>query len=382
MKKRVISLLLIFSIVIPMNYVTYCYAADSPENNPQISINQVDSRDKLANPSLIKEGTLEHTTKPCEKKLDTNHFGMINNLKSSTQAVKNFVIKHRYKILALLTIFAGTYLAFKNYDHFLNNNPTVNNIFTSSINSAPKVDLSVDDTSTKSAVPLPEVNIKVDDKFTSSVDSSPTVSTADDTFKISADPTPEINPDDIVEMVKADDHINNIPIVMNIDNNGARPATVTIASACKNASPETSYNFNILVPHDFLDENQKILFENCDTYKNCKMNITKVSTADEFSNPFTSDNIPKAAYYRLLSPQLLNNKDKVLYLDNDLVINNDLSNLFNIDLKSNYAAGVKDVEVACDNNYYKYTYPSKYGVRTSEGYINSGVLLMNLKKMR
>lgn len=329
MKKRIISLLLMFSMFISIGFLNSCYAVDGIENNSKIVTSQEDSLDKLENSSLIKESTLEQTTKPCEEKLDTNHFDIINKLKNGAKAVKNFVIKHRYKILALLTVCAGTYLAYKNYAHFLHNDPT-----------------------------------------------------ADDTSTNFADSLPKNNPDDIVEMVKAEDHTSNIPIVMNIDNNGTGPSAVTISSICKNAKPETSYKFNMLVPNDFSDKNKENLFQTCNSFKNCEINIIKVNPEDEFKNPYTSDNIPKVAYFRLLSPQLLKDKNKVLYLDNDLIINNDLSDLFNIDLKSNYVSGVKDVAIACDNNYYKYYYKSKYGVKTGDGYINSGVLLMNLKKMR
>lgn len=67
-------------------------------------------------------------------------------------------------------------------------------------------------------------------------------------------------------------------------------------------------------------------------------------------------------------------EDKVLYLDTDTIVRGDISHLWDIDITDYYVAGVKDYGVIDCDYLQKYDYKGKY--------INSGVVLFNLKKMR
>lgn len=80
-----------------------------------------------------------------------------------------------------------------------------------------------------------------------------------------------------------------------------------------------------------------------------------------------------SALFKFLLPDILPGLDKVLYLDGDLICKTDLTELFSTDLGDNYAAAVPD----SGQIYYKHAY-----VKRVMKYINSGVMLLNLKKMR
>lgn len=80
-----------------------------------------------------------------------------------------------------------------------------------------------------------------------------------------------------------------------------------------------------------------------------------------------------SAYARLFLARYID-KDTVLYLDGDSVIQGKLTPLFNIDLTEYYFAAVQDTVGP--------TYRKKVGIINSEKYINSGVTLINLKKWR
>lgn len=87
-----------------------------------------------------------------------------------------------------------------------------------------------------------------------------------------------------------------------------------------------------------------------------------------------SDQTP---FYRLFLPELLN-EDKCLYLDVDIAINGDLTDLFTTDLGDSYIMGVTD-RLWLNDDFYdqmkKYEIPFGY-------YVCAGVLMMNLKKLR
>ena len=70
---------------------------------------------------------------------------------------------------------------------------------------------------------------------------------------------------------------------------------------------------------------------------------------------------------------LLPNEDKVIYLDLDVIIEKDISELWDIDMTNHEIAGVIDSHVG-DFNYAYIKHPEKY--------INSGSIVMNLKLMR
>lgn len=84
---------------------------------------------------------------------------------------------------------------------------------------------------------------------------------------------------------------------------------------------------------------------------------------------------PKSAFSRLYAGDLLpNNVKEILYLDCDTVISGSLAELDNFDYSDYAIYGVKD----CISKQYR----RNIGIDDSACYINAGVLLMNLEKLR
>jgi len=105
---------------------------------------------------------------------------------------------------------------------------------------------------------------------------------------------------------------------------------------------------------------------------NSKSIVKKTDVKDKYLE-FLSDSPNKETFYtpyallRLLADRIDKIPDKVLYLDADVLCKGDISELYNIDIEKYEIAGVKD--------YYGkiFFYPR---------YLNSGVLLLNMKKIR
>lgn len=100
-------------------------------------------------------------------------------------------------------------------------------------------------------------------------------------------------------------------------------------------------------------------------------------TPDIFKGFPPTGNYSIACYLRLLSPSLLPKLDKVLYLDCDLVVNGPIKELWNLDISNYSMAALPDAILSYNivKDYLGYDY-------YKEGYINSGVLLINLKYWR
>ncbi|MDC0584662.1 glycosyltransferase family 8 protein [Bacteroidales bacterium] len=97
-------------------------------------------------------------------------------------------------------------------------------------------------------------------------------------------------------------------------------------------------------------------------------------TIDDFSGIKIYDRFSLAAYYRLIMPSKLEqHTDKFLYLDADIIVNGDLTPLWNTDLEK-YAFAATDDLVAIEcKRYDRFNIPRNYS------YFNSGVLLINIK---
>lgn len=103
--------------------------------------------------------------------------------------------------------------------------------------------------------------------------------------------------------------------------------------------------------------------------------------------PITIEHISKETYYRYVLADVLPTTEKVLYLDVDLLVRGDITALWNTDLGDNDMAGAKDSYVAKDAaEFYdsrKYTgYKQSIGFGELDPYVNAGVLLFNLDKIR
>lgn len=86
----------------------------------------------------------------------------------------------------------------------------------------------------------------------------------------------------------------------------------------------------------------------------------------------------KDIYSRYLLPKLLPDRDRILYLDADILVTGDILDLYQFDLGANYVAAAKDIGIQ------KQQFKSYMDSLSLDGgnYFNSGVLVMNLQKMR
>lgn len=87
--------------------------------------------------------------------------------------------------------------------------------------------------------------------------------------------------------------------------------------------------------------------------------------------------VSPAAIIKFDLPHIFRDKNKILYLDSDILVRGDITPLFSIDIENNYAAVVKDFKPLT----YKPSQLVKLNVLHT-AYFNSGVMLLNLEKLR
>ena len=158
------------------------------------------------------------------------------------------------------------------------------------------------------------------------------------------------------------------------DENYIIPTSVSIYSIKKNKSKGTILNIYIITSSTIIEKENVFRWMEDDCLN---INFIYVSTEKYASLHQDQSDTPcvatVAALFKFELPELLNNCDKVLYLDGDLIVRQDLSELYETDIEGYYAAAVID----SGSIYYKHEYVEKV-----QNYFNSGVMLLNLKKMR
>lgn len=168
-----------------------------------------------------------------------------------------------------------------------------------------------------------------------------------------------------------------IPIALAADNNYAMPMAVTITSILTNANKDTFYDFYLLIPSDFSVENKEKLKKLQNKYF-CKINYIDMQSyfADA---PNKLAHATNQSYYRLMLASIVPQYKKMLYLDVDIIVNTDLSELYDVNLEGNYYGGVRHP------TYYLGNWGGHcklLDIPDLHSYINAGVLLINLEKIR
>lgn len=152
-------------------------------------------------------------------------------------------------------------------------------------------------------------------------------------------------------------------------------AEVTFCSLALNAAHDTRYRISVLCSERSLDsDSRKRLHRVFTNFP--RHSIQFIEIGDQFEGAFEIRGITVPTYYRLLLPELLSDTARILYLDVDLIIREDLRSLYHSELEGRYLAGVKGL-------FTNIRHERVQSLGISPGcYVNAGVLLFNLDLMR
>lgn len=173
-----------------------------------------------------------------------------------------------------------------------------------------------------------------------------------------------------------------IPIFFAIDNSYVPFVSVAIKSISENSSKD--YDYTIIILHQELSEENKQEIIELET-ENLKIRFVSMdkgleSITDRKENKLRCDYFTLTIYYRLFIPEMFPEYDKGIYIDSDVAVEGDISNLYNINLGDNIIGACIDNSIADIEPLVKYV-QGAVGVDMKE-YINSGMLLMNIAEMR
>ena len=173
----------------------------------------------------------------------------------------------------------------------------------------------------------------------------------------------------------------SIHIAINIDKKYFYPCIVFLTSLLDNQNPDTYYSIHVLTGKDITGENmknfiykkiRKLIKNKGKNYSNIKIKFYDLG--EDFNCATHGKYISVADYYRIALPSLLPIVDKIIYIDTDVINFKDLSEMYSIELEDNvFFMGI------LDNN--KLLTKLK-DIKNLKKYINTGILIMNLKSLR
>lgn len=179
---------------------------------------------------------------------------------------------------------------------------------------------------------------------------------------------------------------NNIPIVLLSSDYYVPYVGVLLQSLKEHSSSDCGYD--VIILHKSISEDmQNQLKRIVNNYKNISIRFFNAKAIVDDSLFYVSSQFYSIeAYYRILTPWILMHYDKAIVMDSDLVINGDLSELYSQCIDDKCIAAVKDIVYmgflnGAQPGTLKYT-REEMKMKQPYDYVNTGVMLMNLKRIR
>ena len=161
-----------------------------------------------------------------------------------------------------------------------------------------------------------------------------------------------------------------INICINLNNAHIYIALVAMESALSNLNKEKSiYVYHILCANDIDYKNIEKIRNLTNKYKD-NLELIFYNMSNIFIQ-FENQKLSQITYYRLLLPILVP-FERIIYLDNDVLVFKDLLELYQTSFNNNYVLGSLDLSFKIHHHL----------CQNSDRYINAGILLLNLDKIR
>ena len=176
---------------------------------------------------------------------------------------------------------------------------------------------------------------------------------------------------------------NYITVCLSSSNEYVPFLSVVINSIMKNSNPDLAYEVVVLTK-DISDNNKSILTNFVKQAQNFRLRFMNIAEYVSNKTFYTWAHFTAFTYYRLLIPELFAEYERVLYIDCDVIVNTDISALFQEDIEGYLLAAVPDTHVMGRTNSSNPAFDPSYYCDVLEVdktvYFQAGVMLINVKE--
>lgn len=170
-----------------------------------------------------------------------------------------------------------------------------------------------------------------------------------------------------------------VPVFFACDDNFVKYTIVAITSLKANANKKRNYDIHILSIKitDVMKKQALALAD--ETFRITFDDVTDYMKSISYKMP-VRDYYSKTTYYRLFIAEMFPHYDKAIYIDSDLIVQGDISELYDFDIGDNYIGACNEQVVLQVNLFAEYT-EKAVGI-AREDYFNAGMMLINCAKWR
>ncbi|RFZ90670.1 glycosyltransferase family 8 protein [Mucilaginibacter conchicola] len=162
------------------------------------------------------------------------------------------------------------------------------------------------------------------------------------------------------------------PIAITIDNNYIQHACVMLKSLEANVKQPVDVH---CVFEDLNDKNI-VLLKKVFNNSHVKLHFVRFDTSVLPQLPIkANDHVTSATFFRIWLPHLFKDLKQILFMDTDIVINGDISEMLNLDITDYPVAAIPDLGMSDAKK-------QGLGITGDKLYINAGILLINLQYFR
>lgn len=184
----------------------------------------------------------------------------------------------------------------------------------------------------------------------------------------------------------------NTPIILNFNDNYAKVAGALIRSITQFSSNDKSYDIFVL-GNNLTSKNKNRLKELVKPFSNFSISYIDMNKFDLFKDIYVHAHFSKETYYRLYIPKIFSKFDKVIYIDADMIVQNDLNCLMHIDMLDHPVAAVQCYVMQMMmndkvlSNLETGTLPADIyarnylGMKNPSRYFQAGIIVMDINKL-
>ncbi len=179
---------------------------------------------------------------------------------------------------------------------------------------------------------------------------------------------------------------NNVPIILPSDNNYVPFLGVILHSLLAHTSADKNYDIFIL-SQNINSYNQNRLRKLVQGHENVSLRFCDMEMLlSKFKVKFPIyAHYTISTYFRFFIPYLFNKFDKIIYLDSDMIVLDDVAKLMDYDLKDNLIGACHDAEASRwrlgPHQYELAEYDQKIGLKNPKDYFQAGTIVFNIQQM-
>lgn len=177
----------------------------------------------------------------------------------------------------------------------------------------------------------------------------------------------------------------NVAVAFSCSNHFAPYFGVLLNSIVLNSSDNNNYDIIVLV-NPMSDVNKNRIRQIISEHNNFSIRFFEIKSLIKEYHFSVKQHLALETWYRLFLPSIMTDYDKVLYLDCDMIVRDDIAKLYNTDISSYMLAAARDLAIIGLYNYKignaRNYIDSVLELNEPYKYFQAGTVLLNLKMIR